>query len=624
MEKMGAEGGGRWQAQQVYRSVSVPQALLRIAQEEEERAEASSGIPHGRPNGRPNGPSQDDMMGPSNSSASSRSTSARESSQQRAITGESSGKRLSLKVPLLGSFRTRKTHTREPSIEEEAYLDVADAGSPEDSTLSSCDSTAVTTTTATASTTRSTSLHAIHSHSHVKGASECSCCEHRRERASLVGAHRHHHHVLLPLPEWPATLDDASSTASSVFYDCAETPENADATASACHRALSMPEILGTILKMVDKANVVPHEVSQQRRKPMSLRHALLIYGDTQSAKAAWREAQREDKRWTWTAGSSPRSGGLYSCMRVSRLWYQVASDVLYDKVHFKSHTSWDAFCSSSLATRSGGPSLRSSVMVLHKIKGATQDQLERVGPQVGGALEWLEFYTCPALVPTRELVTGGRLSKLVLAGCSRVDDRALSVIAHNCPRLQHLDLRACDLVSDHGLKKIARYCPDLRLLNVGRTERGERVTYKAIKHLARRTNVQTLGLAGCHIDDRAMWELALHRGPSIQRLSLNDCRQLTNFSIPRVVSYMPNLSVLELRGCERITDMRPIVQFKRFRELQGHVPLIEGCEIIELRMKEAEWLLEVEASRRIITDCLEWIYSPDSDVDNSQFITTR
>jgi antagonist of mitotic exit network protein 1 len=82
----------------------------------------------------------------------------------------------------------------------------------------------------------------------------------------------------------------------------------------------------------------------------------------------------------------------------------------------------------------------------------------------------------------------------------------------------------------------------------------------------------------------------------------------------------MPNLSVLELRACEQITDMRPIVQFKRYRELQGHPPLIEGCEVIELRMKEAEWLLEVEASRRIIADCLEWIYSADSDVDNAEY----
>jgi antagonist of mitotic exit network protein 1 len=378
------------------------------------------------------------------------------------------------------------------------------------------------------------------------------------------------------------------------------------------------PDILNIILQKVDDMNIVPHEISQQRRKPMSLRHALLIYGDTSSAKAAWREAQKEEKkRWEWMVNNP--NGGLHSCLLVSRLWYQVASDILYDKVHFKSQKAWNSFLENSIASH-GDERLRSSVMVLHKIKSATQDEIDLIGSKVGGNLKWLEFYTCPSIVPGPELLAGEKVTKVVLAGCSRVDDRTLSMIAHNCPRLQHLDLRACDLVSDHGLKKIARYCPDLRLLNVGRTERGERVTYKAIKHLARRTSIQTLGLAGCHVDDRAMWELALHRGPHLQRLSLNDCRLLTNFSIPRILVYMPNLSVLELRACEQITDMRPIVQFKRYRELQGHPPLIEGCEVIELRMKEAEWLLEVEASRRIIDDCLEWIYSADSDVDNAEY----
>jgi antagonist of mitotic exit network protein 1 len=89
------------------------------------------------------------------------------------------------------------------------------------------------------------------------------------------------------------------------------------------------------------------------------------------------------------------------------------------------------------------------------------------------------------------------------------------------------------------------------------------------------------------------MWSVATHRGPKIERLSLNNCVNLSNASIPLILSSTPNLQVLELRGCVRITHVRPIVEFRRKWRARG--VLIEGCEVFEGRMRHDEEELERE-----------------------------
>lgn len=381
---------------------------------------------------------------------------------------------------------------------------------------------------------------------------------------------------------------------------------------AACQRALATPEILLTIFRYLDEQNVVPHEFSQRRRKPMSLRHAQLIYGDTTRAKRAWERAQSE----AITTADYSASVGLYNCLLVNRQWYLSARYILESKIHFRSSKRWTQFVHSQGFSKRESTQLarKPRMLVLHKLADARQIELEQVAGKLGGRLEWLEFYTCPGLSPVVDLLKGGALTRIVLPGCTRVSDRTLAAIAMYCPSLEYLDLRACEYVTDRSIKIIAKYCPHLQVLNVGRTRGGEGITYKGIKHLARQTSINTLGLAGCHIDDRAIWELALHRGPHLQRLSLNKCTMLTDASVPRVLGYMPNLTVLEIRGCIQMSNMRPMVLFKRYRERQGQPPLIEGCEIIERRMQLATIKLRQELSQRILLDCSIWLNEKTAD----------
>ena len=104
---------------------------------------------------------------------------------------------------------------------------------------------------------------------------------------------------------------------------------------------------------------------------------------------------------------------------------------------------------------------------------------------------------------------------------------------------------------------------------------------------ITRLTEVDTLGLAGCSIGDRGIWSVATHRGPKIERLSLNNCLHLSNASIPLILPLTPNLQVLELRGCVKITHVHPIIEFQRKWRVRG--VLIEGCEIFEARMRRGE-----------------------------------
>src|SRR5215471_17291016 len=112
-------------------------------------------------------------------------------------------------------------------------------------------------------------------------------------------------------------------------------------------------------------------------------------------------------------------------------------------------------------------------------------------------------------------------------------------------------------------------------------------ISYLIYDLMNRLTEVDTLGLAGCEVSDRGIWSVAIHRGAKIERLSLNNCLHISNASIPLILPSTPNLQVLELRGCVRITHVRPIVEFRRKWWPRG--VLIEGCEAFEGRMRHEE-----------------------------------
>ena len=366
-----------------------------------------------------------------------------------------------------------------------------------------------------------------------------------------------------------------------------------------------VPVILEQIIGYVDESNTIPFEPAPIRRKPLSYQHALLIYyPDVGLAKEAWAAVCRPSSNESY---SEEHHSGVFSCLLVNREWNNAAKRVLRKKAFFTSYEYWNTF-----AYRKAGHTPHLLTLVLHKVRQARDEELALLGLQP--RLEWLEFHVCPDLLPTEQLLCSPFLKRIALPGCSKVDDSTLETIAKNCPNLKILDLRACEQVTDKGLIAIANKCPKLKYLNVGRVKGGERITCEGVDAIARyisdfnqlkltnrETEVETLGLAGCSIGDRGIWSVATHRGAKIERLSLNNCLNLSNTSIPLILPSTPNLQVLELRGCVAITYVRPIVEFRRKWKARG--VLIEGCEIFEARMRrdeeELEWEIQIAEQRQ-------------------------
>lgn len=343
------------------------------------------------------------------------------------------------------------------------------------------------------------------------------------------------------------------------------------------HPIFQIPDVLETILGYV--AGSGPEERSCSRRRPLSYEHALLIYKDERKAQKVWRQSARE---------STKVEGSLFSCLLVNKLWHSITLRCLLQNVHFKDCRRLVAFAKN----RSGAVAYPSS-FVLHKLQRLTQAELDQVGEVISPRnLKWLDMYICPyVLPPVRWIPDLHRLEKLILPGNKVINDEFLLQLSQYVPNLKNLDLRACDNVSDSGIIAIALKCRKLQMCNIGRHRNGDKITSLSVASLAENTQIETLGIAGCQVDDAGIWVLAQSRGKHITRLSLNNCSLLTNHSIPLLLAfnYLPNLAVLEVRNIDRITEVRTLVDFKLWKKSQKLPVLIEGCERLTKLMSEEE-----------------------------------
>lgn len=348
------------------------------------------------------------------------------------------------------------------------------------------------------------------------------------------------------------------------------------------HPIFEIPEVLELILRFLDDSSSVPQEQPCQRRKPQSLSHAMLMYhGDQEKALKVWKEtAALIRSEELGITPSTKKSGNLHSCLLVNKIWYSVAQHIMMERVYFDDASKFKKFVAFS---QNAEYNTKPSLIVLHKLPQLRQNEVDTIASKLASEnLKWLELYVCSSIVPSPLFFEKSiNLEKLVLPGNKLLTDGLLIGISPKLKMLRELDLRACDKVSDGGIVSIATNCPKLTVCNLGRHRNGHLITSVSLFALASHTNIQTVGMAGCAITDAGLWELALLRGPYITRLSLNNCVLLTNHSMPALLSTnsFPNLSVLEIRNTPQISDVRPIVSYKRWKHSRGVAVLVEGCK---------------------------------------------
>lgn len=382
-----------------------------------------------------------------------------------------------------------------------------------------------------------------------------------------------------------------------------------------------VPEILHKIIEYADiQSTVVPQEFSPVRRRPLSEAHAVLIYGDKMKATSAMKDHPVPVKR--------KQSGVLYNCLQVNNLFYRITKEILLKKLYFSDERKFCQFI--RYANNNSSVKYKTNLFVLHKLVRAKQNAIDSLKDCIDfRELEWIEFFLCPKILPTPDFfVHGYRIKKLVITGSKVLDDLFLNIVAQNCPNLESLDLRACELITDAGIYNIARCCKKLVNVNLGRKNNGHLVTDASIALLIQNNpNLNTLGLAGCHVSDVSIWKLAIFCNHSLERLSLNNCPYISDRSIPLILMahYFPNLSVLELRFVHRITNFKAIIEFVRLQRSKGISLLIEVCEPLCYKMRKQELEMDKDMSKRISNDILQWANDiNDGDIPFNHFLQSR
>lgn len=384
------------------------------------------------------------------------------------------------------------------------------------------------------------------------------------------------------------------------------------------HQIFQMPEILLKIISYVDDFTVVPHEESPVRRRPLSYQHALLIYNDEKKASKIWNEQTQTsiDSHGIPPTSFATNTNNLFNCFLVNKLWHQVTMELATTKHFFMDYNKWSSFIDFRTRTPLKRSKSNTRLFIMHKLSKIRQSDVEKVSPMISGQLEWIEMYVCPKILPTPSMLSGSLLKKLILPGSKLINDSFLKLVAKSCPLLENLDLRECMLVSDIGVMRISRSCQNLKFLNLGRHSNADLITDRSLFSISMNNpKITTLGLAGCSITDRGLWEVSTHCSNTIERLSLNKCSLLTNSSIPRIIEngYLPNLTVLEIRHILSLTNMKPLVQFKRYQELFAHrTVLIEGCEVLEYRMRQEEWRIDMKNSAKMFKDIITYCNQED------------
>ncbi|KAI0536159.1 hypothetical protein GGR58DRAFT_405184 [Xylaria digitata] len=156
------------------------------------------------------------------------------------------------------------------------------------------------------------------------------------------------------------------------------------------------------------------------------------------------------------------------------------------------------------------------------------------------------------------------RLRNLVLAKCSNITDVAVHAIAKLQKNLHYVHLGHCRHITDDAVKRLVRSCNRIRYIDLGCCTN---LTDESVTLLAGLPKLKRIGLVKCaNITDKSMYALATandHRSyrnttnhpghdirtPSLERVHLSYCTNLTLPSIIKLLNCCPKLTHLSLTG---------------------------------------------------------------------------
>ncbi|CAI5756830.1 unnamed protein product [Candida verbasci] len=377
-----------------------------------------------------------------------------------------------------------------------------------------------------------------------------------------------------------------------------------------------VPEILHKIISFVDEQNSnLPTESTPIRRKPLNYNHAMLIHGDAEIAQRATEEIQEQLQ----PVYSNP----LFNCLLVNKLFFKITSDIISKKFYFSNEENLVKFINYQ------GPkttSFQPKIFILHKLFQTRQYLFDKCIHYISfKQLEWFELYMCPKLFPSIEIFkqAGSNLKKLIITGSKTIDDNFLISISLHCKNIEVLDLRACEYISDFSIYQISKHLKNLKIINFGRKNKGHLISDASIIKLINCCKgLNTIGLAGCNVTDKTVFEIAI-KLPDIERLSLNNCPRLTDhclsiFTNPNTIHCFLKLKVLEFRYNSQLDNLQHLIEFKKRQEYKNKIYLlIELCEDLMAKYRAQEQELDNIISMKIFNDIMVYI-NDDNDGDSN------
>ncbi|KAG6028963.1 hypothetical protein E4U41_000530 [Claviceps citrina] len=158
------------------------------------------------------------------------------------------------------------------------------------------------------------------------------------------------------------------------------------------------------------------------------------------------------------------------------------------------------------------------------------------------------------------------RLRNLVLAKCRNITDVAVNAIAKLGKNLHYVHLGHCGHITDEGVKRLVHSCNRIRYIDLGCCSN---LTDDSVKRLAQLPKLKRIGLVKCSsITDESVLALAEaayrprvrrdatgvfiageYYTPSLERVHLSYCVNLTLKSIMRLLNSCPRLTHLSLTG---------------------------------------------------------------------------
>ena len=160
------------------------------------------------------------------------------------------------------------------------------------------------------------------------------------------------------------------------------------------------------------------------------------------------------------------------------------------------------------------------------------------------------------------------KLVHIDLSGLEVATNRAMSIVAANCEKLEYLGISWCDNINAWGLRMVVEACSALREIRAGKVSGWENV--ETMQQLFLRNSLECLVLTHCDsLTNESMAVLIEGKESEInsstgrpivpprrlKRLDLTRCRGISDPGVRKLVNNIPGIEDLRLSKCRGISD---------------------------------------------------------------------